>query len=147
MSTSTKEKSHDKKPTKPIASPLKPAAAVKSALKKHSRRHKNNSTYNTYIYRVLKQVHPEIGISKRGMAVMDSFVNDLFGRIAAESGQLARFGKRKTLGSREVQAATRLVLPGELNKHGVSEGTKACTVYAHGEEERKVKAAGERKKK
>lgn len=145
MSTSTKEKHQTKTPAKPAAALSKPAAAAKSALKKRHRKHA--ATYNTYIYRVLKQVHPEIGISKRGMAVMDSFVNDLFGRIAAESGQLARFGKRKTLGSREVQAATRLVLPGELNKHGVSEGTKACTVYAHGEEERKVKAAGERKKK
>ena len=31
--------------------------------------------------------------------------------------------------SREVQTATRLLLPGELAKHAVSEGTKAVTKY------------------
>ena len=35
-------------------------------------------TYSVYIYRVLKQVHPETGISKRSMSIMNSFINDIF---------------------------------------------------------------------
>jgi hypothetical protein len=31
--------------------------------------------------------------------------------------------------SREIQTAVRLLLPGELAKHAVSEGTKAVTKY------------------
>jgi hypothetical protein len=38
-------------------------------------------TYSVYIYRVLKQVHPETGISKRSMSIMNSFINDVFERI------------------------------------------------------------------
>jgi len=63
------------------------------------------------------------------MSIMNSFVNDIFERIAAESGRLARYNKRNTITSREIQTAVRLLLPGELAKHAVSEGTKAVTKY------------------
>ena len=86
-------------------------------------------TYKIYIYKVLKQVHPDTGISKRGMSIMNSFINDVFERIASEAGRLARYNKKATLSSREVQTAVRLMLPGELAKHAVSEGTKAVTKF------------------
>ena len=93
------------------------------------RRSKRTESYGIYIFKVLKQVHPEVGISKKGMSVMNSFINDIFGRIAGEAGQLARYNKKSTLSSREVQTAVRLILPGELAKHAVSEGTKAVTKF------------------
>jgi hypothetical protein len=46
-----------------------------------------------------------------------------------EAANVCRFSKTKTLGSREVQTAVRLILPGELAKHAVSEGTKAVTKF------------------
>ncbi|KAI1714679.1 core histone h2A/H2B/H3/H4 domain-containing protein [Ditylenchus destructor] len=88
-----------------------------------------------YIFRVLKQVHPEMRISREGMSVMNSFAVDLFERIGAESGRLAQHTqdhrklKNSSVSSRDVQTATRLILPGELAKHAVSEGTKAVTKY------------------
>ena len=57
------------------------------------------------------------------------FVNDLCERIAAEASRLAHYNKRSTITSREIQTAVRLLLPGELAKHAVSEGTKAVTKY------------------
>jgi len=93
---------------------------------------KRTETYSTYIYRVLKQVHPETGISKRSMSIMNSFINDIFERLATEAGKLGKYNSRATLSSREVQTAVRLVLPGELAKHAVSEGTKAVTKYSSG---------------
>jgi histone H2B len=95
-----------------------------------TRRRKRKESYSTYIYRVLKQVHPETGISKSGMSIMNSFINDVFERVCAEAGKLARYNKKKTLSSREVQTAVRLALPGELAKHAVSEGTKAVTKFS-----------------
>ncbi|MEQ2185128.1 Syntaxin-binding protein 1 [Goodea atripinnis] len=74
-------------------------------------------------------VHPDTGISSRAMSIMNSFVNDLFERIATEASRLAQYNKRSTITSREVQTAVRLLLPGELAKHAVSEGTKAVTKY------------------
>jgi histone H2B len=55
--------------------------------------------------------------------------NDIFERIAGESSRLAHYNKRSTITSREIQTAVRLLLPGELAKHAVSEGTKAVTKY------------------
>ena len=95
-----------------------------------TRRRKRKESYSTYVYRVLKQVHPETGISKSGMSIMNSFINDVFERVCAEAGKLARYNKKKTLSSREVQTAVRLALPGELAKHAVSEGTKAVTKFS-----------------
>lgn len=93
------------------------------------RRRKRKESYGIYIYKVMKQVHPDTGISSKAMSIMNSFVNDIFERIAAESSRLANYNKRSTITSREIQTAVRLLLPGELAKHAVSEGTKAVTKY------------------
>merc|ERR1711946_98109 len=90
---------------------------------------KRKESYAIYIYKVLKQVHPDTGISSKAMSIMNSFVNDIFERIAAESSRLANYNRRSTITSREIQTAVRLLLPGELAKHAVSEGTKAVTKY------------------
>jgi histone H2B len=95
----------------------------------NKRRSKRVESYGTYIYKVLKQVHPETGISKKGMSIMNSFINDIFERLALEASRLARYNKKSTLSSREIQTAVRLLLPGELAKHAVSEGTKAVTKF------------------
>ena len=78
---------------------------------------------------VLKQVHPDTGISSKAMSIMNSFINDIFEKIATESAKLSRYNKKPTVTSREIQTAVRLVLPGELAKHAVSEGTKAVTKF------------------
>ncbi len=96
---------------------------------KKKRKSKRKESYAIYIYKVLKQVHPDTGVSSKAMSIMNSFVNDLFERIASESSRLAHYNKRTTITSREIQTAVRLLLPGELAKHAVSEGTKAVTKY------------------
>ncbi|VDD90820.1 unnamed protein product [Enterobius vermicularis] len=94
-----------------------------------AKRRLRKESYSVYVYRVLKQVHPDTGISSKAMSIMNSFVNDVFERIAAEASRLAQYNKRTTISSREIQTAVRLILPGELAKHAVSEGTKAVTKY------------------
>jgi len=96
---------------------------------KGRKKKRQSNSYASYIYKVLKQVHPDTGISRKAMIIMDNFINDIFERLAAEAGKLARYNKRHTITSREVQTAVRLILPGELAKHAVSEGTKAVTKY------------------
>ena len=90
---------------------------------------KKVETYKIYIYKVLKQVHPDTGISSKAMSIMNSFINDIFEKIATEAAKLARYNKKPTVTSREIQTSVRLILPGELAKHAVSEGTKAVTKF------------------
>ena len=96
---------------------------------KKGRRKTKAETYKIYIYKVLKQVHPDTGISSKAMSIMNSFINDMFDKIATESSRLSLYNKKPTITSREIQTAVRLVLPGELAKHAVSEGTKAVTKF------------------
>ncbi|CAL2044659.1 unnamed protein product [Caenorhabditis brenneri] len=117
-------------PPKPSAKGAKKAAKTVTKPKDgKKRRHARKESYSVYIYRVLKQVHPDTGVSSKAMSIMNSFVNDVFERIAAEASRLAHYNKRSTISSREIQTAVRLILPGELAKHAVSEGTKAVTKY------------------
>ena len=92
-------------------------------------RKKRVQSFKGYIFKVLKQVHPQIRISKKGIAIMNNLVTDTFDMVASEASKLCKMTKRATLSSRDVQSAVRLVLPGELAKHAVSEGTKAMTKY------------------
>ncbi|KRX42894.1 histone H3 [Trichinella britovi] len=85
------------------------------------RRRSRKESFASYIYKVLKQVHADTGISSRAMSIMNSFVNDIFDRLAAESSRLAHYNQRHTITSKEIQTAVRLLLPGELCKHAVSE--------------------------
>lgn len=116
-----------KSPSKGAKKAVKPVA--KGAKGEGKRKRKRKETYAVYIYKVLKQVHPDTGISSKAMSIMNSFVNDIFERIANESSRLSNHNGRSTISSREIQTAVRLLLPGELAKHAVSEGTKAVTKY------------------
>ncbi|XP_041022148.1 histone H2B.2 [Juglans microcarpa x Juglans regia] len=115
---------------KPRAEKKLPKETVSSGVDKKKKKAKRSvETYKMYIFKVLKQVHPDIGISGKAMGIMNSFINDIFEKLAQESSRLARYNKKPTITSREIQTAVRLVLPGELAKHAVSEGTKAVTKF------------------
>ena len=100
----------------------KSAAKVSKTSVKKRRAKRNHNSFAYFINKVLKQVHPDTGI-------MNSFVNDLLDRVACEASRLTKYGKNRTMSSREIQTAVRLLLPGELAKHAISEGTKAVTKY------------------
>ncbi|KAG2349819.1 histone-fold-containing protein [Suillus weaverae] len=119
----------------PVSSAGQHRAARKTASRedgdlKKKRKKARKETYSSYIYKVLRQVHPDTGISNKGMNVLNSFVNDLFERIATEASKLASYTKKSTISSREIQTAVRLILPGELAKHAISEGTKSVTKFS-----------------
>ncbi|XP_008634737.2 PREDICTED: histone H2B 7 [Corvus brachyrhynchos] len=124
------------KKTLKMPEPAKSAPAPKKGSKKavtktqkkgdKKRKRARKESYSIYVYKVLKQVHPDTGISSKAMSIMNSFVNDIFERIAGEASRLAHSNKRSTM---EIRTAVRLLLPGELAKHAVSEGTKAVTKY------------------
>ena len=89
--------------TKPINMPpktsgkaAKAAGKATKAISKGDKKKKNKrrkESYAIYIYKVLKQVHPDTGVSSKAMSIMNSFVNDLFERIAAEASRLAHYNK------------------------------------------------------
>ncbi|XP_077290714.1 uncharacterized protein LOC143914388 [Arctopsyche grandis] len=120
------------------APPVPTKSVTKTAMKaprplmgsgKKNRKKRRVQSFATHIYRVLKQVHEQTGISRSAMSIMNSFVQDLFERIATEAGRLTTIRQRHTLSTREIQTAVRLLLPGELCKHAISEAQKAMVNF------------------
>ncbi|KAJ2742693.1 histone H2B [Coemansia sp. BCRC 34490] len=109
----------------------KPAgkAPVKSVGDKKARKAVRKETYSTYIYKLLKKMHPGTGISNKAMSIMNSFVNDIFERIAREASKLAALKKQSKISLNEIRTAVHLVITGDLSRHAMSESTKAMTKY------------------
>jgi histone H2B len=63
------------------------------------------------------------------MSILNSFINDIFERLALEAFRLSRYSKKSAFSFKEIQIALRLLLPGDLSKHAVSEGTKTVTEF------------------
>jgi histone H2A len=109
------------------ALPKKPQA-------RKTKKKKSVWTFAACIYKVLKQVHPDTGISMIAMNVLVSFLNDMLIRLQKQSRQLAMLGRRTTITSREMQTSTRLILPSEIAKFAISEATKAVTRFNYTKE-------------
>lgn len=112
-----------KKHPKQEAAMAKKSSTPKTAAKKSNRKPKRS--WSTYVSRSLKAIDKKLTISGKTMKIVNSFIADVFERVAGEAATLVRVNKKRTLGSREIQTAVRLVLPVELAKHAMAEGTKA----------------------
>lgn len=127
--TDNRKSSLAKKDLPPRTMPNSPRRTLPRKAKKARKTH----DYSTYIYKVLKQTHKDKGMSKKGMAVMNSLVKDIFEKISKEASQLAEYDhNRGTLMEKDIQTAVRLIFPGELGKHAVSEGVRAITKFHSG---------------
>lgn len=83
--------------------------------------------FDVYIRKVLTQVHPDTNISKDVVFQTNTILNLIANKVASESLKLCRIDKKSTVSARHVQQAVRIILPGELAKHSVSELIRAIT--------------------
>tara|TARA_Y100000296_G_scaffold37877_1_gene43813 strand:+ start:118 stop:462 length:345 start_codon:yes stop_codon:yes gene_type:complete len=108
-----------------MAAARKSAGSKKTAKASKSTR-KPVRTYASYIAKVLKGASKaKLTLSSKSVKILNSLVTDFADKLAVEAAGLARGAKKRTLGSREMQAAVRLTLPAELAKHAMAEGTRA----------------------
>ncbi|WJX20143.1 Histone H2B.3 [Trifolium repens] len=103
------KKPAEKAPAEKTKAEKKIPKEASSTDKKKKKHKKSVETYKIYIFKVLKQVHPDIGISSKAMGIMNSFINDIFEKLAQESSRLARYNKKPTITSREIQTAVRYI--------------------------------------
>ena len=124
--------------------PSKSAKGTKAKGDFSHRKRRRLETYSSYIYRVLKQVHPDVGISKRAMAIMNSFVNDIFERLSDEAINLARYNNKATLTGAEIQTPAllnnpfcimctfcRLFVSSQLSRNGKCKGGRQPSLLEH----------------
>lgn len=153
---STAKKASAKKASAKTASTAKKTSAKAKSSKKVSgakrkragTRQRGKSTHKTlgfatYIYKVMKHAAPkEMAITRKTMAIVESFVVDTLHRLANAAFDLSQQVGRKTLTESDVQFATKFLLPGELRKYALNEGMKATTRYAASKGGPSTKRAG-----
>lgn len=95
--------------------------------------------FNSYINRVLKQVHPDTGITGEALVQIHMIIKHLLNSIIDNTNALLLLNKKQTLTSREIESAVRLTLQKELARHAISEGRKAIIKYNEAEKGEKGK--------
>lgn len=102
--------------------------------------------FDIYIRKVGRQVHPDTNVSNDFLNQTNRIIVRLGEKIAEKAFQLTEKEDRKTIGAREIQSATRLIIPGKLTKHAVSEGSMAVTKYGSADRGNKRKRKSNSKK-
>ncbi|KAK7797520.1 hypothetical protein U0070_005998 [Myodes glareolus] len=133
--TSKKEKQQPKKSKKPEKRCRRSLRLLQRQRMKENElrvarliRRRRNS-FAIYFPKVLRLVHVDLTLSQRSVSILDSFVKDMFERIAMEASNLVRQNKSTTINSREIQTAVRLLLTGEMRERAIAEGTMAMVRY------------------
>lgn len=85
------------------------------------------NNFARYIQNVRAEVHPDAAIQSTALNAINEMSHHFVEKVLTRADMLLR-GK-PTLDARTVQAAIRMVLPGELGTHAVSELTKAVVKY------------------
>jgi hypothetical protein len=86
-------------------------------------------SYRREVYKVLKQVHPDMGIERSGLSAIDVIVADVESRLRAAAVRLAEEENAEELTELHIARAVREIVPGELATHGISEGNRALTRF------------------
>ena len=89
-----------------------------------------NLHLDTYIRKVLKQIHPAIGLDANALSVVNQLVTFVLGRIACVVSSLHSAVHHETITAREIETAVRIAFPVELGKHAVAAASNAATRYA-----------------
>lgn len=94
-----------------------------------SRRKPRKESYAIYIYKLLKTIHPDLGISKKSMDIMNTFCTDMFTRLAVCSGELVKYSRKTNMNQGDIIAATDLILTGDLRTHAKNDASRALHLY------------------
>ena len=85
--------------------------------------------FHSYLYKILKNVHPDLGISSESMNTINSAFLRLYTEIATEAASVSRKTNSQTLSALDVQTAAKIILPQELANHAINDGAQAIVKY------------------
>ena len=86
-------------------------------------------TFNTYIHKTLKTVHPNTNIAKATSMQLDVFMKIFAGRLASVAIQVAHGAGRATVSVEDVETAVKMVLPQGLCEKALTSGEAALKAF------------------
>ena len=129
-------------------SPQKKSAGAKKGSKRGPKLDKNGKrikkhnfkSYSGFVYKLMTKNFgvtaatksgrkSSVAITSRGMGIVNSFVVDLFERIAEEAGHASHFAGQKTLTPQAIMAGVRMNFPEEMASHAWCAGLAAVAKY------------------
>jgi len=88
------------------------------------------TSFHAEVFLVLKQVHPEMGLSLAAAVNLDRLFNDTIRLLGSTALAITLRTGRYSVALGDMKAAVRTLLAGELVKHAMGEGNKAVTKFA-----------------
>lgn len=104
----------------------------KKSASKPSKKPIKDNAFSNYIYKILKNIHPDTGISSRGMNALSRIGLFIVRRYAVECSSLLISANKKVVDLPTISAATYIIFEttdNELAKHAISEIEKAVGKY------------------
>ena len=83
---------------------------------------KKRRTFKTYIRRVLRKIHPNLGLSRDAAEIINSLIEKVLADIAFESAKVTHFNKKQTFSVNHCKAVVKILFPGELKKQALQQG-------------------------
>lgn len=81
---------------------------------------RSSNAFSLYLFRILKTVRDDTGISKKGMNLLNQLIANAFEEIMKEARNLVLYQKKQTMGTKDIETAVKLYLVGELKKQALS---------------------------
>lgn len=97
----------------------------------------DNIVLNTYIYRLLKSLHPKTGLSGSALKTLNNMSRINVERMMTNINNLMIGTKKKTISSYEVNSSVRLTLPRAIANDVLTKSTSAVEQYLQRKQERK----------
>jgi len=93
--------------------------------------------FQRFINVLYKQMHPDMKVNKISRSQLNQLLNLLTSAITEKAVFLNQKNKVKTISARTIQSAIQIILPGELRKQAISNGTMAVVKYIRSKDEEK----------
>jgi len=119
-------------PTKhrrPLGHSSRASSSLDSSSSSKGKSPKELEDFRNYLFKILREIYDDTGITRQAMHCLNILINHLFTILATEASHIMKSANRSTLTANDIQNAVRRILPGELQKHAVSEGTKAVAKF------------------
>ena len=97
---------------------------------KHKRHRKARYTeYDSYIRKIVTELHPDVGVNSDALGVLNAYSKDLLHRIMSKSADMARYKHTHTVSPHQIATATYILFSKPLASRLVKRGTKAVTTF------------------
>jgi histone H2A len=101
-----------------------------------------NIRFDSFIFKLLKTVHPDHGISRDALATINNLVKIIIKDLVAVTNLLLLSSSKTTLSSKEIRYAVNIVFHDYLAKAAIANGEGAVKIYNEGKFQRSKTLTG-----